>query len=289
MQQANDMDNEVKFRLIGAVESMPAFPSSVQKVLELCSSINCPSKELVAVIEKDPVMTVKILRVINSAYYSLPNKITSVGQSVVYLGITTVKNFALALAATGTLPKRNPGNLDIQKYLVHSLSTACIARQLCNLAVTDVEPGDAYVAGLLHDFGKVVMAQYMAEEYRTILSLAEEKDIPLDQAERDVIGVDHAYVGAMLTQRWRFPDDLVQCIADHHNPDAEPTLLLDCLRVANQLSRRQRLGDGRDPFREDEQPASIRFGEDFDTILEALGDVQRFIDEAIMFAKIGST
>ena len=92
-----------------------------------------------------------------------------------------------------------------------------------------------------------------------------------------------------MAQRWHFHEDLVQCIGDHHSLEAEPTLLLDCLRVANQLSRRQKIGDGCNPFRDEEQPASNRFGVNFDTILESLGDVQRYIDEAVMFSKVDAS
>ena len=289
MEQANKIDSEIESKLLSAVDRMPAFPSSVQKILELSSNINCPPKELVEVIERDPVMTMKILKVINSAYYSLPNKINSVAQSVVYLGINTVKNLALAIAAVGALPSRNPKNFDIQQYLVHSLSTACLARQLCTLAKGELEPGDAYIAGLLHDFGKVVLAQYMSEEYQQIMMLVDQHEISLDEAEREVLGLDHALVGAMLTRRWQFPYELSECIADHHNPDAESNLLLDCVRVANQISRRQNLGDGHNPFREGERLVSTRFGLNFDAVIQSLGDIQRFIDEAMMFASVGSS
>ncbi|MDP2169450.1 MAG: HDOD domain-containing protein, partial [Rhodocyclaceae bacterium] len=98
---------ELERKLTAAVERMPAFPKSVQVILEMTRDINCLPRNLVGVIEKDPVMTIKILRVINSAYYGLPNKITSVGQSVVYLGINTIKNLALSFAAVGILPRFN--------------------------------------------------------------------------------------------------------------------------------------------------------------------------------------
>jgi putative nucleotidyltransferase with HDIG domain len=287
MEQATNLEIEVENRLLKAVEKMPAFPNSVQKVLELSSNINCPPKDLVTVIEKDPVMTMKILKIINSAYYSLPNKINSVSQSVVYLGINTVKNLALAFAAVGALPKKNPPNFDMGNYLVHSLSTACLARQLCLLAKGG-EPSDAYIAGLLHDFGKVVLAQNMPAEYSRAIKLAEEKGIALDQAEREVLGVDHAFVGAMLTQRWQFPHELVECIAEHHDPAAPPNLMLDCVRVANQLSRKRKLGDANNPFRSGEKIASTRFGPDFDYVQRALGDIQRYLDEAMMFANVGA-
>lgn len=286
MKQAKTPKIEIESRLVAAVENMPAFPNSVQRVLDLSNNINSPSRELVAVIEKDPVMTMKILKIINSAYYSLPNKITSVSQSVVYLGTNTIKNLALALAALGSLPKRNPINFNIQQYLIHSLVTGCLARELCSLLDTDLEPSDAYVAGLLHDFGKVVLAQFMTDEYQQIMELTVTQGIPLDKAEREILGVDHALVGAMLAQRWQFPYDLVQCIADHHKRHAHPTVLLDCVRVANQICKREKLGDGHNPFRKGEKLVTTVFGGSYESVLESLGDIQVYLDEATMFANI---
>ncbi len=279
---------ELERKLGIAIERMPAFPKSVQKILELTRNINCLPKELVAVIEKDPVMTVKILKVINSAYYSLPNKITSVSQSVVYLGINTIKNLALGFAAVGILPRFNAAGFDIQRYLMHSLIVASISRQLAQQgAKGEADPGDCYIAGLLHDFGKAVFAQFMAPEFREAMSFALESNVPLHEAELHVIGTDHAYVGAMLAKRWQFHENLVQCIQDHHRLDAEPSAVLDCLRTANQIARKMGLGDSGNVWREDEAPAAPhRFGNDLDQTIASLGDMQRFIDDAQMFAQV---
>ncbi|MBK6906965.1 MAG: HDOD domain-containing protein [Rhodocyclaceae bacterium] len=270
---------------------MPAFPKSVQKILELTRNINCLPKELVAVIEKDPVMTVKILKVINSAYYSLPNKITSVGQSVVYLGINTIKNLSLGFAAVGILPRFNAAGFDIQNYLMHSLIVASVARQLAQLkAKGEVDPSDCYIAGLLHDFGKAVFAQFMAAEFRTAMTHAEENNVPLHEAEMLVIGTDHAFVGAMLAKRWQFADELVQCIQDHHRMDAEPSAMLDCLRTANQISRKLDLGKSGNPWRDTEAAAApARFGDDLDATIASLGDMERFIADAQMFAQVSNS
>jgi len=91
-------------RLSAAVERMPAFPRSVQRILELSRDINCSPKEMVSVIEQDPVMTMKLLRVINSASYGFTKQVTSVNQSMVFLGLNTIKNMALSFAAMGALP-----------------------------------------------------------------------------------------------------------------------------------------------------------------------------------------
>lgn len=281
---------ELEKKLGMAVERMPAFPKSVQKILEMTRNINCLPKDLVGVIEKDPVMTMKVLKVINSAYYNLPNKITSVNQSVVYLGLNTVKNLALAFAAVGILPRMNAAGFDIQRYLLHSLTTAAIARQLCSqYARGEADAGDCYIAGLLHDFGKVVLAQYLAPEFRDALERTYRDGVPLHQAEREVIGVDHGYIGAKLAERWQFPPHLVEVIRQHHSEDHPLDAMMDCLRVANQISRMRELGDAGNPWRGDEPCAApARFGEDLEQVALSLGDLQKIVDDAMAFAQVGA-
>lgn len=279
---------ELERRLALAVDRMPAFPRSVQKVLEMSRDINCLPKDLVGVIEKDPVMTLKVLKVVNSAYYGLPNPITSIAQGVVYLGLNTVKNLALAFAAVGILPRFNAAGFDIQRYLMHSLTTAAIARQLASgFARGEVDPADCYIAGLLHDFGKVVFVQFMAAEFRQALALSAEKGLRLHEAEQEAIGADHAHVGALLAAKWHFPEPLVECIRLHHAPDAPASAMSDCLRVANQFSRRQSLGDAGDPWREEAPAAPSRFGDDWERVTATLADMDKLLADATAFVEAG--
>ena len=277
---------ELERRLTTAVERMPAFPRNEQRVLELTRDINCRPKDRVAVIEKDPVMTMKILKVINSAFYSLPTRITTVNHSVIYLGINTVKSLALSVAAVGMLPPVNSAGFDTQRYLLHSLSTAGVARQLCiHFGGEDTDPGDCYVAGLLHDFGKVVFAQFLAPEFREALALSVDNAMPLHRAESEVIGVDHGYAGAMLAARWQFPEALVDCIRHHHWTDKSPSALRDCLRVADQICR----GNGLEvePTVWDDQvpEAAGRFGDRMGAVIDRLGSLQKIFDEAQTFSR----
>lgn len=285
----SQLSPELERKLMAAVERMPAFPKSVQSILEMTRNINCLPKALVGVIEKDPVMTMKILRVINSAYYSLPNKIASVGQSVVYLGINTIKNLALSFAAVGILPRFNTSGFDIQRYLLHSLTVSAVARTLCEkYARAEADPTDCYIAGLLHDFGKVVFAQFMAIEFMKALAAAADQGQPLYLAERELIGADHACVGALLARKWQFADALVECIRDHHAADAAATPMLDCLRMADMICRRCAFGDAGNPWREDEAAQMPpRFGDDFDAVLGTLGDLDKMVADAQAFAQIG--
>jgi putative nucleotidyltransferase with HDIG domain len=282
---------ELEHKLGIAIERMPAFPKSVQKILELARNINSVPKEMVSVIEKDPVMTVKILKVINSAFYGLPNKITSVSQATIFLGVNTIKNLSLGFAAAGILPRGTVAGFDMQRYLLHSLIVATLARQLATTgAKGEADPGDCYIAGLLHDFGKIVFAQAMQAEFTAAMAYATEKEVALNVAEQQIIGVDHAVVGAMLAQRWQFADHLVQCIHDHHNLQAAPSAMLDCLRTANQIARKLKLGDSGNVWRETEAVAApARFGDDLDATIASLGDMQRYIDDAQLFAQVSAT
>ena len=140
------MSPELSLRLAAAVDEMPAFPKSVQKILDLTRDVDCTPKDLVQVIDKDPVLTVKILKVVNSAYYSLPKQVTSISHAVVFMGFNTIKNLALGIAAIGMLPKSNAAGFDVQQYLLHSLATAGIAKQLAS-TLDNADPMDCFIAG----------------------------------------------------------------------------------------------------------------------------------------------
>ncbi len=272
-------------RLAQAVEKMPAFPKAVQQVLALCRDINCSPKRLVEVIEHDPVMTVKLLRIVNSASYGLPNKVTSVNQAVLFLGLNTVKNLALTFAMIGVLPSKNVAGFDVGEYLVHSVAVASLARHLAGRPEAGgVDADDAYVAGLLHDFGKVVMATHLPDDYREVLAMTEAGGEPLHVVEQRLIGADHAEVGAMLAQHWQFSAELISCIRMHQTtPEADA--LTSCVALANQLARRAGVGNARNAFRETEVPVSTRWGVDFATIDANLGALDSILASARAFAE----
>jgi HD-like signal output (HDOD) protein len=170
------------------------------------------------------------------------------------------------------------------------LTVAAVARLICEKFASDAaDPGDCYVAGLLHDFGKVVFAQFMSAEFVLALARSAESGTSLHSAEAEIIGADHAYVGALLAQRWQFGTVLVNCIRDHHAPDAAPAPMLDCLRMADAICRMRAYGDSGNPWRDGEQAAvPARFGADLDAVVASLGDLEKLVADARGFAQIGA-
>ncbi len=277
---------ELSHKLAAAVDGMPAFPKSVQRILELTRDVNCSPKDLVHVIDTDPVVTLKVFKVVNSAYYSLPKQITSINHAVVFLGFNTIKNLALGIAAIGMLPPSDKAGFDSQQYLLHSLATAAIAKQLA-LRVANADPMDCFIAGLLHDFGKVVLAQFLPVEFRRALERSLWCETSLHEELRAEMGVDHAVAGAMLVQRWRFPASFVETIAQQYGRDLKDTDMIACVFAANQISKKLRYGFGGNPFVDDLSPAmQRRLGGTLDEVIASLGDLTPVFEEAKVFAKL---
>lgn len=287
----NELSEELNKKLGEAVERMPAFPKSVQKILELTRDLNCSPKVLVQVIENDPVITMKILRVLNSAYYRLPSKITSINHSVVFLGLNTVKNIALSIAAIGIMPKKNAAGFDVGQYLLHSLSTAAIAKHLCG-KIGGADPMDCYVAGLLHDFGKVVFAQFMPEQFKIALEKSPELNISLFTAEQAAIGTDHTVVGSMLAEKWQFPQPLIDSIRNHHSEKAGETVMGACVFAANQISKKMQYGSAGDTRIESLPPAVAKhFGSSLEVLIDSIGEDElgRILEHAKQFSQVDAS
>lgn len=281
---------DVKKKLLTAVEQMPAFPKSVHQVLKLASDINCSQKDLVEVIKNDPVFTLKILRLVNSAYFGLSREITSINHASVYLGLNTLKNVALGLAAVGAIPKVTGSGLDMGAFWLHSLAVAAATRMLgVKLGVSRDEAADYFAAGLLHDVGKVVFALFMADDFRLVFEKAAEPGVSLYEAELVVMGATHADIGAMLADKWNLPGDLRDAIARHHTvQEGESSQLVDCVFTANQISKKLAYGSAGD-YEVEPLPQSIqdRFSLDIDGIIAGLPTLDEEVERARVFIKLG--
>jgi len=260
-------------------ERMPAFPASVQQVLALASDIDCAPKNLVRVIDHDPVLMLKILKVANSAYFGLSRKIISINHAVVYLGINTVKHVALAIAAIGALPRKNSADFDMDDYLLHSLCTAVVTRSLARrIRVPEVEAANYFVAGLLHDIGQVVFSQFEPDRFKVALDAARKEGRPMHEAEQHHLQATHSELGALLCERWQLPEELTQAIRLHHVPSGGKTRnsMRDCLFVANLLSAHMHAPKNAPvALDEAEMPAWVfrQFGPDFRHIIAQLEDL----------------
>ncbi len=282
--------SEPQEKWVKMVDKMPAFPHSVTKILQLTADINCPPKALVQVIDHDPVMTIKILKLVNSAYFGLSKKIVSIKQAVVILGINTLKNLAITITAMGMLPQNSNSKFNSNHFLLHSLGTATIARLLGQrLKVPAKETSDYFVAGLLHDFGKVVLVQFMPEEMENALIKSSNEGIPLFQTETEKIGSNHAELGGMLGEKWQLPSDLVTSLREHHNPitKGDAAKMRDCVIAANSIVKCVPFGHSGNPVIDPLPEVVIeRFGIELDELIESLGDISDDLEKTRVIATL---
>lgn len=206
------------------VEKMPSLPTTVTKILEVCNDPRANPSDLNKVISLDPVLMGKVMKLINSAYYGLSQEITSLVRAIIMLGINTVKNLALSTAVLGTLgAEKNFSALNMDGYWSHCLGVGVTARliaKLCKVAPSMLE--EYFVAGLLHDIGKIPLNNLFPEEYVSIMGRADITRAPLFLAEGESLGVDHGEVGGMILHSWRLDEEITGATRYHHRPEEYP-------------------------------------------------------------------
>jgi HD-like signal output (HDOD) protein len=197
------------------IRRMPSLSTTVGKVMEICSRTDASPNELNKVISLDPVLTGQVLKLINSAYYSLVNKVTSLTRAITMLGMNTVKNIALSTAIIRTVSGAKKSRaLPTTKFWAHSIGAGVSARLLGELkGFSPMEREELFLAGLLHDLGKVPFG----DEYSRVLNIARREQIPLITVERHLLGIDHEEVGLMIAEKWKLNTVITKCISSHHD------------------------------------------------------------------------
>lgn len=196
------------------VDKMPSLSTTVGKVLEICSRPDTAPNDLNKVISLDPVLTGQVLKLINSAYYSLVNKVTSLTRAIIMLGLNTVKNLALSTAIIRCVGQaKKSKSLPIKDFWAHSIGVGVLAKLLAaEQGVPLAEREEYFVAGLLHDLGKVPFG----DEYAEVLTKVAQVHKPLKVLENELMGLDHEEVGEMIASKWKLNAVLTDAICHHH-------------------------------------------------------------------------
>ncbi len=205
--------------LIEEVVTLPSMPTTLGRISELLDDPDAPLAEVARVISSDPSIAIKTLRLVNSAYYSLGNEIRTVDHAVTLLGTKVIKNLTLTATVFDSM------SASAERFLSHcagcGVAMRCLAQHGPISSLMDV--GDeAFVFGLLHDIGRIVFEESIPEECRKVERLSLAERLPRFEAERQLIGVDHAELGGRLAQQWQLAPSIVQAISGHHDVSSVP-------------------------------------------------------------------
>jgi putative nucleotidyltransferase with HDIG domain len=231
---------------------MPSLSTTVSKVLEVCNNPNASANDLNRVISYDPVLTGQMLKLINSAYYGLPNRITSLTRAIIMLGINTVKNLVLATSVlAGCKGLSNPRHLTINDFWAHCLCVGVLSKLIAARAgISSIEREEYFVAGLLHDLGKLPMMACFPDLYSKAVQAAKDKNIQLFEYETMHIGFNHCQVGVLIAGKWKLGETMQAAINKHHIQEGlDGTVsLVGSIGLANQLANYFKVGTAGDQF-----------------------------------------
>ena len=233
--------------LVRQVRDLPALPASVIRVIQLTDDPKAGLSDVARALASDQGLAARVLRLANSAFYGSARRIGTVSEAVVILGMRTTRNLTMATSCQEMLER------EVQGYFLprgalwrHSLACAAAAQNLATRAhFRGVE--EAFVAGLLHDIGKVIMSAYLKEEFVQVLRRVAQGAVTFSDAEREALGFDHAEAGARLLERWNLPSSLVSAVRYHHAPqEAANSPLAAVVHIADTICLTLGIGLGID-------------------------------------------
>jgi HD-like signal output (HDOD) protein len=192
-------------------------PMILQEILAVVEDPRAGAKEVQVIVERDMSCSVKLLKLANSAYYGFSRQVKTIREAIVIIGLDGVKNVAMSLSVAESFVKGTPQERDFLKNLwIHSMATATAASVLCR-RFPKFPSSMAYCAGLVHDFGKVILQQHFGATYALVVEAAKEEFLDMATAERNLLGVDHATVGGWIGESWDLPDTVTRVLNGHHS------------------------------------------------------------------------
>ncbi|MGH9717209.1 MAG: HDOD domain-containing protein [Candidatus Acidiferrales bacterium] len=223
------LNSKMMASLVGAMQDLPSIPRTYMELRKALADPETSIDRVVRIVEKDVAISAKILQLVNSAFFGLTRDISDIKMAVNYLGINILQNLVVSVEAFRMFqPKKAIPGFSIEELHSHSQLTARIA---AHFPAEKKLPGAVVVAALLHDVGKLVLAERAPDHFARAVSGAREERRPLFLVEEELIGVSHAEVGAYLLSLWGLPYPVIEAVAHHHHPERVPQHKLDMITV----------------------------------------------------------
>jgi putative nucleotidyltransferase with HDIG domain len=228
---------------IKKINDLPTLPGIAAELLRMAHDPRSSMPQLSSIIERDPALSAKVLKVVNSPFYGMRQKIGDLDKALVILGMREIVNLVSGLLVFKTFSKHHGPSFDRRAFWLHSAACAVISRSIA-LRLKCRFAGEDFVGGLIHDIGKIVLDQFAHEDFMRAVDLAEVQRVPLYQAEEEVLGISHAQVGEWLAMTWGLPEALIEVIAEHHCVElaGNQPVLVATVHVANQICKIKGLG-----------------------------------------------
>ncbi|MDZ7642508.1 MAG: HDOD domain-containing protein [Desulfurivibrio sp.] len=230
------------------IKEVQPFPKVARRVMEMLSDLEVEVKDLAEVIQYDQVITANVLKICNSPYFGLPRKVSSLQEALVLLGHDTLRDIIITSSSARFYQGAVGDGYELAQGELwrHSVAVGILAKQLV-AKIEEVDSSTAFTAGLLHDIGKCFLSTFVADDFARIMEKVARERCPFIEAEKELLGINHAELGGVILKRWDFPEDVQQAVRDHHDSEAltkEPLTAL--VALANALVISMGIGVGAD-------------------------------------------
>lgn len=230
--------------IIEKIDTIPTLPVIVNRLNSVIYSPQTSAKEVSKILSMDPALSSKILRIVNSAFYGLPNRITSVTHAIIMLGFNTVKNIAISSSVLDIFKKEATDVNRLKEIWKHSIGVASAAKVIAkNLGQVVLE--EFFMSGLLHDIGYIALFVYQYEKFLEFVEKSKSSADSTIVLEKSIFGYDHQEIGGYLFQKWNMPKLLEEAVSFHHEPllAREHNFAVDIICVADNIARALSLGN----------------------------------------------
>ncbi len=243
-----EVDPEALWKKVTEIRDLPTLPAIVTRIMQMTVSETTTAGEIARLISQDAVLSAEVLRLVNSAYYSLRQPVTTIERAIVVLGFNRIKSLVLTASVVDLWENAaTQKGFDLTAFWEHSLGVA-VACETIAKASGLAPPEDAFVAGLFHDLGKVVLDQFMGNVFAAVLQKVETRGTLIRRAEIDVMGFAHDRIGEWLLAEWNIPDIIVLGVANHHLPElaGEARAMAHIINLGDIITRALLVGSGGD-------------------------------------------
>jgi HD-like signal output (HDOD) protein len=248
-----DKEQEM-IRRLESIKNLPTLPVVIDRLSAAIRDPNSDGKRIAKIIEDDPAIMTRTLKVVNSAFYAGKEPITSLQMAVARLGMTAIRNIAMSTSVFSTFAKGTESGLNREEFWRHSICSGIAAGVIADSARDRLSHrysrDSLHLAGLLHDIGKIFYDQFFHDEFGEALRLATLEQKPLYESEKAVLGMDHAQAGMWLAVKWTLGVDLTQVVYWHHEPDRAEEAnreFVALVHTANYICNIEKIGNGGDP------------------------------------------
>lgn|GEM_PF-373951 len=256
---------------LSSIAQLIPLPTLVKDIIDASNDPATSASIMADLIKKDQSITARVLKIVNSAYYGFYRKIGNITHATVVLGFNEVKNIAIAACMMHAHPMSNKEKFSREAFWLHALSVGYITKRLSE-NLNNFNPDDAFVLGLLHDIGKVVLNQHFPLEFEKCLEVAVSDDTSLYQVEKEINMIDHAEIGATIAEQWKLPTYLVQAIHSHHELAGAGSYKMEAslIHLANYFAHYKNLGSSGNPVNVKPVPSVL---ENLNLANNDLGDI----------------